>query len=65
MSMTHTLSIPYMEENRHLKGQGWSADPPCLSALYPQSGLKFGNWKHLKSMLSYLANIYFIKLIPN
>ena len=43
MSMTHPLNIPYMEENGHLEGQGWSAVPHCLSALYPQSGLKFGS----------------------
>ena len=42
-SMTHTLNIPYMEENGHWEGQGWSADPPCLSTLYPQSALKFGS----------------------
>ena len=26
MCMTHTPSIPYMVENEHFEGQGWSSD---------------------------------------
>ena len=26
MCMTHPLNIPYMAENEHLEGQGWSPD---------------------------------------
>ena len=29
MYMAHPLNIPYMEENGHFEGQGWSPDLPC------------------------------------
>ena len=48
----------------HLEGQGSSADPPSMSTLYLQSGLKFGV-QASGICVELFGNIYFIYLIPN
>ena len=47
-----------MEEHVLLEGQGWSPDPPCLSAHSPQSGLKIC-WSNTKFHI--LQNVIKIK----
>ena len=50
-----------MEEHVLLEGQGWSPDPPCLSAPNPQSDLKIC-WSNAKPMSLCLANHIFQNL---
>ena len=59
--MTHSLNIPYMVENVHLKVKdGHLTLLSCLPHR-PQSGPKFG-WRNIKSMSVYFASNIFQKL---
>ena len=50
-----------MEEHVLLEGQGWSPDPPCLSAPIPHSDLKIC-WSNTLAMSLCLANHLFQNL---